>query len=304
MKENNVCVILINYNSLDDTIECLKSIHQSDGFIPFVIVVDNGSKNQYKIESELSFYPELKVILSPNNIGFGRANNIGIDWVFNNMQCEYIYILNNDTTIESNSIKLMSSFLSKQSKNVGMVAPKILIYSNPEEVWYEGADIEFKKVTPSPKIDKSSDYTIFASGCAMFFRYDALKKIKGFDPFFFMYDEDVELCLRMKNMDIKIAYLPESIVYHKCQGSQTKDKDIPSNQLHPNHPSLIFYLKNTIRNRKYIIKKHLYGFDRIKSTSFHTLYWLMKSFQYLLYGKFKATICVLNFLFFNTSKIN
>lgn len=297
------CIILINYNSLNDTIECLKSINQSIEILPFVVVVDNASNNQQEIKSELSFYPHLKVILNPINIGFGRANNIGIDWVFDNIKCDYIYILNNDTIIEKDSILILSDFLSKQSSEIGMVAPKILVYSNPDEVWYSGADIDFKKVTPCTKSNALSNYTKFASGCAMFFRYDTLKKIKGFDPFFFMYDEDVELCLRMAKEKIMIYYLPSSIVYHKCQGSQTKEKNIPSNQLHPNHPSLLFYLKNTIVNRKYIIKRHLEGLERMKSIFFHTSYWLMKSGQYFLFMKPKAGITVLKYLFFKSSKV-
>jgi GT2 family glycosyltransferase len=303
MKDKEICVVLINYNSLDDTIECLKSINQSLGISPFVVVIDNASHNQNVIESQLSFYPELKVILNPINVGFGRANNIGIDWIFDSIKCEYIYILNNDTTIEKDSILIMSEFLSKQSPEIGMVAPKILVYSNPDEVWYEGGDIDFKKVTPCTTSNTLSNYTTFASGCAMFFRYDALKKIKGFDPFFFMYDEDVELCLRMKKEELMIYYLPSSIVYHKCQGSQTKEKNIPSNQLHPNHPSLLFYLTNTIVNRKYIINRHLEGLERMKSIFFHTFYWILKSTQYFLFRKPKAGISVLKYLFLKSSKV-
>jgi GT2 family glycosyltransferase len=302
MKEKIFCIILINYNSLDDTIECLKSIYQSNGVSPFVVVVDNASNNQSDVESQLSFYPELKVILNRTNVGFGRANNIGIDWIFDNIKSDYIYILNNDTTIEKDSILMMADLLSKQGPEIGMVAPKILVYSNPDEVWYEGADIDFKKVTPRVKSNTLSNYTQFASGCAMFFRYDTLKKLKGFDPFFFMYDEDVELCLRMKNEDILIYYLPTSIVYHKCQGSQTKEKNIPSNQLHPYHPSLLFYIKNTIVNRKYIMNLHLVGLERVKSIFFHSTYWILKSAQYFLFNKPQAGIIVLKYLFFKTSK--
>ena len=296
------CIVLINFNSLDDTIECLNSVFKSNGGIPFVVVVDNASNNQYEIKSQLSFYPQLKIILNNTNIGFGRANNIGIDWIFDNIKCDYIYILNNDTTINKDSILIMSEFLSKQSSEIGMVAPKILVYNNPDEVWYEGADIDFKKVTPCTKSTTISNHTKFASGCAMFFRYESLKKIKGFDPFFFMYDEDVDLCLRMAEEDMIIYYLPSSIVYHKCQASQTKEKNIPSNQLHPNHPSLLFYLKNTILNRKYIINRHLEGLERVKSIFFHTTYWLMKSTQYFLFRKPEAGKTVLKYLFLKSSK--
>lgn len=295
------CVVLINYNSLGDTIECIKSIKQCEDELPFIVVVDNASSNTQDVISALLIFSDIKVILNSTNVGFGKANNIALDWIFENIKCEYIYILNNDTVIERNSLSLLRNCLIAENDGVGMIAPKILVYSNHEEVWYEGADIDFKKITPTIKSPVSANYTSFASGCAMFFRYDSLKMIKGFDPFFFMYDEDLELCLRMNKAGLKIYYLPSSIVYHKCQGSQTKEKDIPSNQLHPNHPSLLFYLKNTIVNRKYIIKLHLNGSKKAKAYFFHTSYWLMKSVQFFLYGKRKAGLTVLKYLFLKTS---
>lgn len=301
MENVKTAIVLINYNSLQDTIECLKSIQESDGDLPLVIVVDNGSNNQQEIKKELSFYSSLKVILNQTNIGFGRANNIGIDWIFNNVKADYIFILNNDTLIDNKSIKVLEKACLESSSNIALVTPKILINDNRDEIWYEGATINFNRVTPSRTFDNVKSLTEFASGCSMFFKYDYLKELGGFDSYFFMYDEDVELSLRTTKKGFKILYVPEAIIYHKCQGSQTKEKDIPSNQLHPNHPSLLFYLKNTIVNRKYIIKLHLNGSKKAKAYFFHTSYWLMKSVQFFLYGKRKAGLTVLKYLFLKTS---
>lgn len=296
------CIILINYNSIDDTIDCLKSLLLVSGELPFVVLVDNASIDVDEIDPKVAFYPHLTLIKKNVNIGFGRANNVGIEWAFSNLNCNYIFILNNDTIVQKDAISLLENASIASSPDVALLTPKILVNDNPNEVWYEGAEISFKKVTPISTVNNVNGYTRFASGCAMFFKYDSLKKMKSFDPFFFMYDEDVELSLRVCREGMKIQYVSESIIYHKCQGSQTKEKDIPSNQLHPYHPSLIFYLNNTIRNRKYIINKHLNGFESIKSTFFHSLYWIMKSFQYLLYGKYNATLCVLKHLLYNPSK--
>jgi GT2 family glycosyltransferase len=300
----NTVIVLINYNSLADTIECIKSIISGNATAkPFVIIVENGSKDQKDIDLIPSLYYNSHVIKNYNNVGFGNANNIAIKWVKDNLECNFIFILNNDTLIEKDALLLLENGMNSASPEVGMAAPKILVYSNPEEIWYGGGNINYNKVSPSiNNFSSVNNYTIFASGCAMFFRAEVLYALEGFDPFFFMYDEDVELCIRLQNMKRKILYIPRSIIYHKCQGSQTKKANIPSNQLHPNHPSLIFYLKNTIVNRKYIIKKHLVKKNKLKSTFFHTLYWLAKSSQYLLYGKLKATICVINQLLFVSIK--
>jgi GT2 family glycosyltransferase len=286
----------VNFNSLEDTIECLQSILECDGDLPYVVVVDNGSNNQKEIESKLSFYPKLKVILNPINIGFGRANNLGIDWLFNNLKSEYVFILNNDTLVGKESLNILIDACLDSSNEVALVAPKILVKDNVNEVWYEGAIINFDRVTPSRTFNNVKSFTEFASGCCMFFKYESLKELGGFDPYFFMYDEDVELSLRLRKLGWKILYVPDAVVYHKCQGSQTKDKNIPSNQLHPNHPSLNFYLKNTILNRKYIIEKHLRGVLKLRSKLNHTFYWLLKSIQYVLYGKLKSSALVVKYL--------
>jgi GT2 family glycosyltransferase len=297
MKKYDTCIILVNFNNISDTKECLQSIKNTSGPLPFVVVVDNASNNQKDIESELFFFPHLKLILNTENIGFGKANNLGISWVFKNILSNYVFILNNDTIIEKSTIPLMVKYFLTKDASIGLIVPKILIYNSPQEIWYKGADIDFKKITPSTSPPVNPSNPIFASGCAMFFSYNVLKEIKGFDPYFFMYDEDVELCLRINKIGIKIAYFPDATIYHKCQGSQTKEKNIPSNQLHPKHPSLMFYLKNTIPNRKYIIKKHLSGISKTKTTFFHTSYWLLKSIQFFIFGNFKASFKVIKLLF-------
>lgn len=292
------CVLLVNYNSSQDTLECLDSLLVSNSEKPFVVVVDNASTNGFDLSLFFTKYQNLHLIKSDINVGFGKANNLGINWIMEHVKCEYIFILNNDTTIDTECIPLLEkTFESVQDDNLALIAPKILIYDNPDEVWYEGGSLNFRRITPTQSIHNPKGFTHFASGCAMFFSVEKLRFFGGFDPFFFMYDEDVELSLRVTENGMNILYLPDALVYHKCQGSQTKEKNLPSNQLHPKHPSLMFYLKNTIPNRKYIIAKHLRGTERMKATFFHTLYWLSKCVQFVMYGKIKAAMTVFKLLF-------
>lgn len=297
MKKFKTSIVLINYNSLADTIDCLKSILNTNHNIPFIVLVDNHSKDSDTITGTTAFYPHIHVIKNQVNTGFGRANNTGIEWILDNIVCEYIFILNNDTILKAGTISCLESSLNQADNKAGMATPKIFVYSNPQEIWYGGADINYKKMTPVIKQGEEPASTGFASGCAMFFRADVLQKVKGFDPFFFMYDEDVELSLRLKKLNYDILYVPEAQLYHKCQGSQTKEKNIPSNQLAPNHPGLLFYLKNTVMNRRYIIGKHLSGFDSLKASFYHKCYWLSKGVQFFLYGKLRAAYYTCKYLF-------
>lgn len=297
MEKFEVGIVLVNYNSVEDTVACIQSIQLSDGDLPYIVVVENNSGDQKVIKEKVDFYPFIKVLITNDNIGFGRANNLGINWLKDNVHCKYLFLLNNDTIVEKDTLKQLTSAFERSGADTGMAAPKILVYGKqPVEIWYEGATINYKKMTPD--IGQRDDrYTEFASGCAMFFDAEVLYGLKGFDPFFFMYDEDVELSMRLLKSGKKIRYVENAVIHHKCQGSQTKEKDIPANQLHPNHPGLLFYLKNTILNRKYIINKHLDGQEQKDAIYWQKKYWLMKSVQFLLYGKVSAFYSVLKYLF-------
>ena len=297
--ESKTVIILINYNGINDTVECIQSIHEKSNEQPFVVVLDNASRDASSLEESLAFYPLLKVIKNETNVGFGRANNAAINWVFNNVNCQYIFILNNDTILSENLTENLASALHAAPDNVALITPMIMNHNNPQEIWYGGGQINFDKMTAvvnddllsalNTELDNfKSGYVDFVTGCAMFFKADVLKKLRGFDPFYFMYDEDVELSIRISENGYKMLYIPTLKLYHKCQGSQiTKQQNVPSNQLHPTHPSLIFYLKNTIINRRYTLRKHLQG-KKAKVYVKFNFYWLTKACQYLLYGKFNA----------------
>src|SRR5438067_422205 len=99
LRHFETAVILVNYNSVDDTVECVKSIIETTKNKPFIIVLDNASKDQESLKSKLLFYSHLHLILSDKNVGFGGANNAAINWIFENIQCDYMFILNNDTIL-------------------------------------------------------------------------------------------------------------------------------------------------------------------------------------------------------------
>lgn len=285
-------IVLVNYNNKFDTIDCLNSIKKSIEIeLPYVVVVDNNSTNILN-KSDLAFYPNLKIIYNKENIGFGKANNLGIDWVLNNLKTDYIFLLNNDTIIQPNSIKTLTDVFHKDDKTV-LVTPKILTYENEPRIWYAGGSFNHFKMSVSikeygqPNKEMKSCYTEFASGCAMFFKTEYFESNDVFDPNFFMYDEDVDLCIRIKKQGNKIFFTNESIIFHKCQGSQKENLKKDMNQLNPNNPNWKFYLSHTIPNRFYIIDKHFFYLDKVKKKIVLTIYWLTKALQYLILGRTK-----------------
>jgi GT2 family glycosyltransferase len=299
-----VAVVLVNYNGFEDTIACVKSILNTEGEKPFIILVDNNSFNNNGLIKLRENLNNVHIILSKKNVGFGKANNMGIDWALKNLQTDYIFLLNNDTEIEPDCINILLHNFPKNDDTV-LISPKILTYENKPRIWYGGGLINYTRISVNiyeiGKLNKDikSRYTEFASGCAMLFKTDYLKTKLCFDPYFFMYDEDLELSLRILKENKKIYFENDAIIFHKCQGSQKVNTTKEINQLHPNNPNLEFYLSLTIPNRFYIINSHFKHFYRIWRKMTLTAYWLGKSVQYLLFRNFKMSALTIRLIIKN-----
>lgn len=292
--EHKTFIILVSFNNHDDTLRCLESIKNA-GYGKSVIVVDNCSVVP-GIDEIKRHYPETILIKNKENVGFGRANNIGIQWVVTRRSSDFIFLLNNDTTISKSTIPALENSL-KDDMRAGVATPKIVLMDSPDILWYGGGDIDWKKGgarTPgymgksNTRLANKGRYVTFVSGCAMFFRTSLLKQLGGFDKRLFMYCEDVELCLRTIKAGWKIKYIPESIVLHRCQGSQRLVKQKIYPLLHPRNPKLDFFLYHTTKNRLLIIKEHANFTNLMLFLSFFPFQMTWKCFTYLLNRRFSA----------------
>ncbi|MEA1933606.1 MAG: glycosyltransferase family 2 protein [Thermodesulfobacteriota bacterium] len=307
-------VVTVNYNSEKDTAVCMASLAQTD-FPPLVALVDNGSKDQ-SIENLLPDYPWLKIIKSKTNLGFGRGNNLGIRWLLRNTNCEFIFLLNNDATVKPDTLRLLEDAMDSVNK-AGMVAPRILLMENPDKLWYGGGSINWYRGTasvpgiPGPADSKtalSSRAVSFASGCAMLIRRTVLEQIGGFDPRLFMYEEDLEFCLRVNKAGRLIQYVPEAIVLHKLHGShpyrKQKEKMIPARN--PDNPDLAFFLNNMIRNRLLNMYVHARGLHALQFCVGFPIFFILDCIRYMTAHRIDAVRAMLRGIadFFKLRRLN
>lgn len=278
MRPTETVIILVNYNNTQDTVTCVESINEIDGELPFIIVVDNCSENirlLIKLEQEIS---NLKLIENKSNLGFGRANNVGISWAFQHLEFSYLLLLNNDTIIDKDAITAMKMSFDLDPLN-GIVTAKILYLNDKNKVWYGGGTInkfrgrpqiiDFNQTATNEGANKAKEVS-FISGCSMMFSRDSIEKLQGFDDDFFMYCEDLELCMRAIRVGYKLYYQPEAIVYHKVQGSIKKDSNNVSGlrATNPNLKFLFFHMKS---NQYLAMTKHLKGIALI---CFKFFFWI------------------------------
>ncbi|HET6516311.1 MAG TPA: glycosyltransferase family 2 protein, partial [Thermodesulfovibrionales bacterium] len=135
-EDPKIAIIVINWNGRDDTLECLASVRQVDYPHFEVIVVDNGSSDN-SVEAIRNAFPEVTVIETRENLGFAGGNNVGMRHALKN-RSEYIFLLNNDTVVDS---QILKSFIrsSRLLPRDAILSAKIYYYSNPDKIWYAGA---------------------------------------------------------------------------------------------------------------------------------------------------------------------
>ncbi len=296
MLKYRVVTILVNFNNAEDTIACLKSLKTQNENSLYVIIVDNASNDQCKLEYKFQKeYKNLKLLKLKENSGFGRGNNVGIIWAQTNINFEYLLLLNNDTIVQKNTISsLIEPF--KINNSIGISTCKILYDTKRETVWYGGGEIDFKyglaRITdfnqkPSTVGANKSRFVTFASGCVMMFNEYSIKKLKGFDEQFFMYYEDLELSIRAMKENMLIYYNADTSVFHKVNASTSKSQ---YNGIHKSNPNIGFHIFYKRRNQYLTFRKHLKGSHYLIFNIYYLSRNLFQICYLILFSKYRLQV--------------
>lgn len=213
-----VAVVLVNWNGKDDTLECLASLAKIEYSNKEIIVVDNGSRDDSVAVIHAAF-PHVTLLETGKNLGFTGGNNVGIERALSH-NADYIFLLNNDTTIEPQALQELIAVASRE-KQFGLLTPVVYYYDDPDDVWFAGARLDLSRGEavhdnshPPQRTDDVRELP-WASGCTMLFPAQVLRRLKGFDDRFFLNWEDVDLSLRVRRAGFKIGMVPSARVFHK-----------------------------------------------------------------------------------------
>ncbi len=242
LAKKRVGIVLLNWNGLADTTECLQSLMLQD-YADFVaVVVDNNSSQS--IEPLKSRFPTVLFIENHSNEGFCRGNNIGIK-ACRDLNCEYIWILNNDTTVASECLGKLVAALDSDIRIAG-VTNRIDYFDDREICWFGGGIFQdgipahrgYMSVFSDPSPPAYSEYL---SGCSFLARTDVLVELGGFNEGYFCYVEDVDLSLRMLNLGYLLAYEPNALVWHKVSRAT---QNISHIKLYYKHRNMLAFLRS------------------------------------------------------------
>jgi len=290
-------VVLVNYYGASDTNNCIQSL-LGCSHRPQLVVVDN-SPNDPELEAVVATYPDAKLIRAPENLGFGRGNNHGIEWVLKNTDCEFVFIFNNDAMVEADALQRLEQSMDEHP-DVGISSPRIVMAEDPGVLCYGGGEVDWRRgggVVPcvlgsstAPLAMLSRPIT-FASGCAMLIRREVLEKIGGFDDRYFMYEEDLELGLRAQKAGYAIWYEPLALVRHVGQGSMRKGGEFVG-LWSPANPRLPFYVYHVVRNRLLTMYIHARGIQRVKFAIGFPVLILSKLIQFIRHRRWDGVRAV------------
>lgn len=288
-----VHAITINYHGAQNTAGCLASLNTSVAPID-LLVVDN-TPNDPELVEVLKSHPTVKLLLSKDNVGFGRGNNMGIHWALTHTNCEVIFLLNNDAFIEPNTIANLKKSMDEHP-DAAIVVPRIVHAEDPTKLWYGGGEVDWRRGSARvPGVPGSSEskiamlprYVTFASGCAMMIRSEVLMQEGGFDPRFFMYEEDLELSLRFQERGWRIWYEPKAVVRHIGQGSQ-KNRNGFVGRFHHRNPNLAFLVFHCVKNQLLNMSMHARGKNRLIFLGGYPIFIALKTLQWALHNRIDA----------------
>lgn len=220
----NVWVVVLGFNGLDDTLQCLESLARVDDGVPGVVYVDNASADG-SADAVASRFPWCHVVRNRTNEGYAGGNNSGIRYALDH-GAGYVLVLNNDTVVAPDLLSTLMDTATRYPDH-GVIGPVIGFCDEPAVVRTDGCVINHRaegtffarQEVPVVTSAAAVHDTEVVNGCCMMIRADVLRAAGMFDERFFLVHEETDLCLRAAKAGFKLGILDRMLVWHKGSSS-------------------------------------------------------------------------------------
>jgi GT2 family glycosyltransferase len=248
-----VSIVILNWNGLEDTSECIRSVMNLEYDNREVILVDNGSVDG-SVKTLQGLFPSITVMENKENNGFARANNQAIEYALAR-GTEYVWLLNNDTiTVPDALSKLV---FAAESPEIGLASPIIYFHEPGGKIQFCGSiiDWENKRIRHIEGLEElasvESGENLSLWGTALLMKRRTLSDVGYLSEKYFAYHEDEEYCMRVARAGYRCVVVPEARIFHKNSRS-TGSNDAP----------MQVFLRS--RNLFFLWMDALRGMDRIQ----------------------------------------
>ncbi len=247
-------VAIVNYNAEVELARCLTSLLASSGLGSFEILVADNASTDGSLHMLETRFPGVRVFRSVENVGFARASNL----CWREARSSLVLFLNSDTLVPEGALGGLVE-IARARPEVGVVGPRLRYEDGAIQMSFGktlglGAELMQKcwnagyrrgrgplrgAVEKEYARERSVDWV---SGACLLTRRDLLETVSGFDENFFMYSEDVDLCLRIRALGATVLYTPDVEVVHLLGRSASRNRE---RVLFESHRSrLYFYQKH------------------------------------------------------------
>ncbi|OGE32051.1 hypothetical protein A2631_02950 [Candidatus Daviesbacteria bacterium RIFCSPHIGHO2_01_FULL_44_29] len=222
-------IITVTYNNAQSLVGFIESVLTNAPLDSELVIVDSSSTDE-TVDMLKKFGQKIVLILSSENIGFGKGSNLG----FQRSTGEFVMFLNPDTKVSKTALADLLLFIENHPE-VGIVAPALIqkdgniqpsvrrlptLWGAIQE-YYLGIKRSYEAYVPENNRPQEVESVV---GAGMMMRRETFAKLGGFSSKFFMYYEDLELCLRVRKLGLKVYYLPEVKIEHEVGGSFSEQK--------------------------------------------------------------------------------
>ena len=226
-----VSTIILNWNGLADTRECLQSLRDASYPAQRVTVVDNGSKQDEARLLEEEFGDFIHLIRNPTNVGVAAGWNIGIRYALE-QGTDYVLLLNNDVIVDPG---FLSELVAAAESRPGLAAacPKTYFRDRPDVIYSTGGRVNLWTATARQIGRGQADLGQFgrvarrdyADGVCMLIPTTAFERVGLLDEDYFAYWEETDWCFRAREKGLRCCYVPEAKIWHKAARSISPGND-------------------------------------------------------------------------------
>ena len=220
MKNRKVCIIIVSYNFEPWIDKCLPSVFASTLPVTVMVIDNNSSDNTVaRIKQD---YPQVLLIENNTNLGFGKANNVGLSHALEN-KFDYAFLLNQDAWIDEDMLEKLI-VASETNPDFGIISP-VHLSSDGKSLDHGFANYSKKKtIKDLPQASSQLVELPFVNAAFWLLPIETVRKIGGFSPLFYHYGEDRNYLLRTTFHNYKVGYLPNAFAIHDRQNRKVTNK--------------------------------------------------------------------------------
>jgi GT2 family glycosyltransferase len=219
----SIALVVLNWNGVADTLECLASLRQS--LLPVhAIVVDNGSSGTDVEQIRASGLADI-VIETDANLGYAEGNNIGLRHALESaLDFEVVGVLNNDTVVDPRCFGDLAQHLSDADRRHRALAPTVLYADNPTATWFAGGVVDrgWARHLQPLELEEHEEglrESQWLTGCCIVARSATWRYVGLFDSRYYLLVEDCEWSLRARRRGVELFVATRSTILHKVSRS-------------------------------------------------------------------------------------